>query len=69
METLRRCPFCGAEANLVKVRSGKNFRYAPGCTTDKCMGHWWVTGKGFFSEAEAIEAWNRRTDDGRNAEG
>lgn len=70
-DKLKRCPFCGEKANLVKVRSGlsfgKNFRYAPGCATDKCMGHW-VTGKGFYSEAEAIEAWNRRADDSKDGE-
>ena len=62
MAELKLCPFCGSKAEVIKTRSGRNFRYSPGCNTQWCMGHWWMTGKGFETEEKAIEAWNRRAD-------
>ena len=53
---LRECPFCGSKAELICF----NFEYGTvtvGCTNEDCD----ITmGKGFFTDEEAIEHWNKR---------
>lgn len=57
---LKPCPFCGAAANI-----GFDFKhdYVVFCTNEFCMLN--ELEYGFDSEEEAIEAWNRRTNDGK----
>lgn len=50
MEELKRCPFCGGEAEII----GSNTTYWIDC--NECRAE---TGL-FNTEAEAIVAWNRR---------
>ena len=50
---LRKCPFCGSEAELLIV-PGKKAKWVVRCT--KCY-----TNNGTFSsDHDAVEAWNRR---------
>lgn len=50
---LRKCPFCGSEAELLIV-PGKKTKWVVRCT--KCY-----TNNGTFSsDHDAVEAWNRR---------
>lgn len=59
---LKPCPFCGSTAELRathRVPSGYN--YTPRCTVTSCAGR--LT-KLWMDKEEAIEAWNRRTNDG-----
>lgn len=52
------CPFCGGEANLEK--SPESGKWHVECGDADCIGFW--TASVYFDiEAEAIEAWNRRT--------
>ena len=55
-ELIKPCPFCGSEAELIVF----NYEYGTvtvGCSNEDCD----ITmGKGFFSDEEAIEAWNNR---------
>ena len=53
---IKPCPFCGSKAELICF----NAEYGTvtiGCTNEDCD----ITmGKGFFSDEEAIDHWNRR---------
>lgn len=59
MDKLKPCPFCGAAAN---IRFDFKHDYVVFCTNEFCMLN--ELEYGFDSEEEAIEAWNRRTNDG-----
>lgn len=58
IDNLKSCPFCGAAANITF-----NFKhdYVVFCTNEDCFLN--ELEYGFDSEEEAIEAWNRRTND------
>lgn len=65
MEELKHCPFCGSgeapKIVMLKGKDGFRNRYAVIC-------YYWEGGCGaeggiYHSEAEAIEAWNRRTNE------
>ena len=58
-EKLKPCPFCGAKGN---VSYNLIHGYIPHCTNEFCMLN--ESEYGFETENEAIEAWNRRADDG-----
>lgn len=54
---LKPCPFCGGEAEVsYGYTFGAEYQYQPNCT--KCYCSLGI----YDSEEEAIEAWNRRTD-------
>lgn len=58
MAELQKCPFCGGEAEVVKVHSGvAMFPYTVVCKSDECSAS-----VGVFKETieKAIEAWNNR---------
>jgi len=63
MDELERCPFCGGEALLLETSESvwdlKPHDFAVICRT--CHAG---TRRYFSTEAEAIEAWNRRADNG-----
>ena len=68
MEELRCCPFCGGEGKII-VRRGKNGwrdRYSVLCDYDD--GGCGSESGWYHYEQEAIEAWNRRADDGHKNE-
>ena len=59
MDELRPCPFCWG-TNL-EVRSTPFVGFTVRCWNDTCLASGLYKG----TEKEAIEAWNRRADDGR----
>ncbi len=58
MEDLKCCPFCGAEGDITYNYDKK---FAPYCINDDCLLN--KNEVGFDTEEEAVEAWNRRTND------
>lgn len=55
---LKSCPFCGAEGD---INYNYDKKFAPYCINDDCFLN--ELDHGFETEQEAIEAWNRRTND------
>ena len=59
---LKPCPFCGGEAALKAVRHvPSGYEYTPTCTVKSCAGR---IAKKWLRKQDAIEAWNRRADNG-----
>lgn len=63
MDELKPCPFCGGEAVVVYIEWCA-------CYTVRCQSEYAECGvipgtKYFVVESEAIEAWNRRVEDGK----
>lgn len=58
MSKLKRCPFCGGQANLYTIRSNliypKNIYYVYCCLCD-------IQTKDYEDKEKAIKAWNKRT--------
>lgn len=56
---LKPCPFCGCKAEILRGNSyGLAILYEPHCSKCEC-------GVGIYNtEAEAVEAWNWRADNG-----
>lgn len=66
VSTLEPCPFCGSPAELREThRFPSCFNYTPRCTVTSCAGR--LT-KLWMDKAAAIEAWNRRVDDGQRSD-
>lgn len=63
MRELKTCPFCRGEAS-VKTDSAMfaGLFWLVGCYTPKCRGSI-DSGPMYYSEEEAIEAWNKRADE------
>ena len=61
MEKLKPCPFCGGEAILRQCQNGFNIWYRVRCKD--CGIAQDSIGNGYYSESQAIEAWNRRVKD------
>lgn len=60
-ESLKPCPFCGGKAYLSKLKTTVNIRFFVVCGNTKCIASAdQLFGKRYYSENEAIEAWNRR---------
>ena len=61
MSELKRCPFCGGEAEMGRKRScfdhWEQGDFIPRCKDTKCLGRLYRTYK---TEEEAITAWNTR---------
>jgi len=58
MEELKKCPFCGGKAMLIRAREWYGY-YSVGCS--KCG----IETNLHDTPAEAIAAWNRRSNDER----
>lgn len=56
------CPFCGGKTIVEENHNRFTEWYL--CSCSKC--HVSQTGNGYRSKFEAIEAWNRRADNGSN---
>ena len=60
---LKRCPFCGGDAELRVFKiipsppNNTNQRYVVRCTHTKCMGR---SNKQFAHKSDAVKAWNKR---------
>ena len=62
MTELKPCPFCGAEAVVTKHHNRFTEWYL--CSCPKC--HISQTGSEYGFRFEAVEAWNRRVNDGKD---
>ena len=67
MSELKPCPFCGGKAGVGVTKKSVRNQYAVCCSNTRCianrLGNPFVMH--YLSEAEAIEAWNRRANDER----
>ena len=59
MAELKPCPFCGGEADIID----NEYYVDVSCRNYRCRG--FADSLMFESEEEAIEAWNRRVEDGK----
>ncbi len=59
MAKAKKCPFCGSDAELKIRMPSKLYRYC--CPDYRCCARGF--GLWFNSEAEALEAWNKRDND------
>lgn len=59
---LKPCPFCGSKAELHK-RDVLDTSYIVECSNGTCPASY-MLGWDYETEEEAIEAWNRRVNDG-----
>lgn len=60
-DQLKRCPFCGGEAQFEQVGSvalQEGCAWSVGCENDRCLGFQSVTT--YARKVEAAEAWNAR---------
>ena len=61
---LKRCPFCGGEVRIDAIDAMEDMScFMVGCRNKDCICH--VTGAAYDTLRDAVEAWNRRADDGR----
>ena len=60
---LKPCPFCGGKAELISIKAFEwcDYEYIARCANPECDSE--LRAK-HFERKEAIEAWNRRCDDG-----
>lgn len=58
LQKLRNCPFCGGEAEVV----GNEYFVDVSCAHVDCRGY--AASLMYNNKKEAIEAWNRRAEDG-----
>lgn len=57
-DRLKSCPFCGGEAEIVAIPSGKNrYSYSPRCKDRSCCGR---NKKQWVDLETAVYAWNKR---------
>lgn len=61
-EKLKPCPFCGGKAEIRTMIYAGNALYYVRCPRINCFIHCF-TKKKYETEAEAVEAWNRRVND------
>ena len=59
---LKPCPFCGGEA--IQIFDVYDGTYVYGCCTIRCVGNAITNKMRLKTDKEAIEAWNRRVNDG-----
>lgn len=57
--SLRKCPFCGSDAELKKVANGKRFKVV--CSQRGCSAR--TITKNWATEDLAVSEWNRRPDE------
>ena len=63
MSELKPCPFCGCKAEIKRIPVNTIQRYSVSCMVcDAALD------KLFMNEEFAIDAWNRRADDGTEAD-
>ena len=63
MSELKPCPFCGSEA-ILREKKGLG-TWIVECLNGRCPASYMI-GWDYDTQIEAIEAWNRRVNDGNN---
>lgn len=69
MTELKPCPFCGHNAHVMQLKQSVSARYYVVCGNNagQCIAsEHYVFGRFFTAKQDAVNAWNRRTDDGQN---
>lgn len=66
MKKIKKCPFCGAQAevsyvNIASLEGSKGTNYLVECVNIDCKA--WVQTKAYDTKEEAIAAWNERKAD------
>lgn len=66
MEKLKPCPFCGDKAKLEHWDGAKTYSFVKCQNTKECgvEGKRFIENTAYASDELAIEAWNRRANDG-----
>ena len=65
MAEMKKCPFCGGKAELVDVNMGHGaYGAAVQCEECGCRTHAFCARLDWCANEKAIEAWNRRAEDG-----
>ena len=62
MPELKKCPFCGGEAELREERIAGHTRFYVSCENDNCCVAVETVNSVSATRAGAEEAWNRRAD-------
>ena len=65
MGDLKPCPFCGGRASVRRIPGKIYDLYNVYCMNEDCFIE--PSTHHYYCKEEAIEAWNRRADDGREA--
>ena len=64
MAELKKCPFCGGEAELWEYRLNGSTFFVVSCENDNCNIAVETIPRVGNTATQAIEAWNRRVEDG-----
>lgn len=59
IKKLRRCPFCGSEANMKRYTVAELPRFRCECSNENCIANN-LPGRDFLTEEDARRAWNGR---------
>ena len=69
MAELKPCPFCGGSAHVGELKKSVSPRFYVFCSNNKenCIAaEKYIFGAFYYTRKEAIEAWNRREDNGES---
>ncbi len=67
MAELKPCPFCGGEAMLISFGDFTGNYFDVSCKSIGCYAFRWTDDARYTNKDAAIEAWNRRANDGQHS--
>lgn len=65
VEKIKPCPFCGEIPKLIHISKNGEAGSQIVCCNCGVVGKWFSVSHTYSSDDRAIEAWNRRTSDGK----